>query len=76
MDHSSPLSFTSWFLGQTESLNPAVPQQNQEAFAPSAINQYQANPAPFQSTVPNMAMNLAVAKSNIPGNTQVSFIIT
>lgn len=57
-------------MDQAQSLNAAVPQQNQEAFAPSAINQYQANPAPLQSTVPNMAMNLAVAKSNIPGNTQ------
>ncbi|XP_073235106.1 uncharacterized protein [Porites lutea] len=57
-------------MDQAQSLNAAVPQQNQEAFAPSAINQYQANPVPFQSTVPNMAMNLAVAKSNIPGNTQ------
>lgn len=47
-----------------------VPEQSQAAFVPSPMNQYQANPSPFQPADPNMGMN-AVAKNNIPGNTQV-----
>lgn len=48
-----------------------VPDQTQAAFAPSPMNQYPANPAPFQAADPNMGMN-AVAKNTIPDNTQVS----
>lgn len=74
--------FTSWsiidfhFLDQTQQYNAAsaqspapVPQQSQAAFAPSPMNQYAANPAPFQPADPNM-MN-AVAKSDVPENAQV-----
>ena len=66
-----------YFLCQTQSDNAApaapVPNLSEAAFAPSPMNQYQTNPAPFQpAQEPNMAMNAAV-KSNIPDNTQVSF---
>lgn len=47
-----------------------VPDQTQAAFAPNPMNQYPANPAPFQAGDPNMGMN-AVAKNTIPDNTQV-----
>ena len=49
-----------------------VPDQTQAAFAPNPTNQYPANPAPFHSADPNMAMN-AMAKNTIPdAETQVS----
>lgn len=62
-------------MDQTQQYNAAsaqspapVPQQSQAAFAPSPMNQYAANPAPFQPADPNM-MN-AVAKSDVPENAQ------
>ena len=47
-----------------------VPGQSQSAYAPGPMNQYPANPAPFQPADPNMGLN-AVAKNTIPDNTQV-----
>ena len=45
-----------------------VPEQSQAAFVPNPMNQYPANPV--QPADPNMGMN-AMAKTNIPENTQV-----
>ncbi|XP_020632387.1 B-cell linker protein-like isoform X2 [Orbicella faveolata] len=47
-----------------------VPEQSQAAFVPSPMNQYPANPSAVQPADPNMGMN-AVAKTNIPENTQL-----
>lgn len=47
-----------------------VPGQSQAAYAPSPMNQYPANPVPFQLPDTNMGLN-AVAKNTIPDNTQV-----
>ena len=51
-----------------------VPEQSQAAFVPSPMNQYQANPSAVQPADPNMGMN-AVAKANIPENTQVRVLL-
>jgi len=46
-----------------------VPEQSQAAFVPSPMNQYPVNPSAVQPADPDMGMN-AVAKTNIPENTQ------